>query len=132
VAGDTVEMRDGAVLRNGNLMPEEYVVRTQPRDDPGGDDFRWQRDHLVRRAEATVGFHPSRNNWGPLVVPEQSYFVLGDNRDNSHDSRYWGFVPDSLVKGRPMLVYYSYEQNATDPMSWLTNVRWARIGHRIR
>lgn len=132
IAGDTLEMRDGRVWRNGQPMPEDYVVRTQPRDDPGGDDFRWQRDHLVRRAEATTGFHPSRNNWGPLVVPEQSYFVLGDNRDNSHDSRYWGFVPDSLVKGRPMVVYYSYELNGADPMSWLTNVRWHRIGHRIR
>lgn len=132
IAGDTLEMRDGKLWRNGDAVPEEYAVRTQPRDDPGGDDFRWQRDHLVRRAEATVGFHPSRNNWGPLIVPEQNYFVLGDNRDNSHDSRYWGFVPDSLVKGRPMIVYYSYALNGPESMGWLSNVRWHRIGQRIR
>ncbi len=131
-AGDTLEMREGKLWRNGDVVPEEYALRTQPRDDPGGDDFRWQRDHLVRRAEATVGFHPSRNNWGPLIVPEQNYFVLGDNRDNSHDSRYWGFVPDSLVKGRPMIVYYSYELSGSESMTWLSNVRWHRIGQRIR
>lgn len=132
-AGDTLEMRDGIVLRNGARLSEDYAVRTQPRDDPAGEDFRWQRDHLVRRAEATVGFHPSRNNWGPLVVPEENYFVLGDNRDNSHDSRYWGFVPDSLVKGRPMFVYYSYElQGSESAGGFLSSVRWQRIGHRIR
>ena len=59
--------------------------------------------------EALPGYHPSRNNWGPLVVPDKNYFVLGDNRDNSLDSRYWGFVADSLVRGQPMVVYYSYD-----------------------
>jgi signal peptidase I len=67
-----------------------------------------------------------------LVVPEGNYFVLGDNRDNSADSRYWGFVPDSLVRGRPMFVYYSYEPDATRRVPWLTNVRWSRIGTRVR
>jgi signal peptidase I len=79
-----------------------------------------------------VGYHPSRNNWGPLIVPDKSYFVLGDNRDNSYDSRYWGFVPDSLVKGRPLVIYYSYEQDALHHAPWLTNIRWTRLGERIR
>jgi signal peptidase I len=79
-----------------------------------------------------MGDHPSRNNWGPLIVPEKKYFVLGDNRDNSYDSRYWGFVPDSLVKGQPLIVYYSYERDVAHRFPWLTNIRWARLGERIR
>ena len=76
---------------------------------PSPEDFRWQRDYpRADRASAPSAYHPSRNNWGPLVVPEGNYFVLGDNRDNSLDSRYWGFVADSLVKGRPFVIYYSY------------------------
>ena len=97
------------LVRNGRSLTEPYVEHTEPDIDPAPEDFRWQRDYLVEaRANATVGYHPSRNNWGPLVVPAGNYFVLGDNRDNSLDSRYWGFVADSLVKGRPFVIYYSY------------------------
>jgi signal peptidase I len=67
-----------------------------------------------------------------LIVPAGSYFVLGDNRDNSLDSRYWGFVPDSLVRGRPMLVYYSYAPDSADRLAWLRSVRWSRLGERVR
>ncbi|HVE79317.1 MAG TPA: signal peptidase I [Gemmatimonadaceae bacterium] len=129
--GDTVAMRDGVLYLNGAAQREAYVTRTEPDYDPSGDEFRWQRDYLVRTAQASVGYHPSRNNWGPLVVPKQSYFVLGDNRDNSLDSRYWGFVPDSLVKGQPFLVYYSYTPDATHSLAWLTRVRWDRLGERV-
>jgi signal peptidase I len=84
------------------------------------------------RPNRNPGDHPSRNNWGPLVVPAESYFVLGDNRDNSLDSRYWGFVPDSLLRGRPMLVYYSYAPDSARRLDWLAAVRWSRLGVRVR
>ncbi|MDQ6885943.1 MAG: signal peptidase I [Gemmatimonadota bacterium] len=129
---DTVEMREGQVYLNSVRLSEPYVTHTEPNADPSGEEFRWQRDALVRRAEASTGYHPSRNNWGPLLVPERSYFVLGDNRDNSYDSRYWGFVADSLVKGRPLIVYYSYDRDALHRMPWITNIRWGRVGERIR
>jgi signal peptidase I len=132
VPGDTLEMRDGAVWLNGSPLIERYVVHTEPGTDRGSEEFSWQRDWLVRRATASSGRHPSRNNWGPLIVPEKNYFVLGDNRDNSYDSRYWGFVPDSLVKGKPLFVYYSYERDITHRIPWLTNIRWARLGEAIR
>jgi signal peptidase I len=67
-----------------------------------------------------------------LVVPERNYFVLGDNRDNSLDSRYWGFVPDSLMKGRPMVIYYSYSPDSSGGLAWLTRIRWNRIGERVQ
>jgi signal peptidase I len=129
--GDTLAMQDGTLFRNGLPQVETYVSHSDPGVDPVAEDFRWQRNYLVRTAEAQVGFHPSRNNWGPIVVPERSYFVLGDNRDNSLDSRYWGFVPDSLVRGRPMFVYYSYAPDTARPFAWLTRIRWARLGERI-
>jgi signal peptidase I len=130
--GDTVEMRDGSVYLDGRLLHEQFVVHTEPNTDPAGEEFRWQRDFLVKGAAASDGAHPSRNNWGPLVVPDGNYFVLGDNRDNSYDSRYWGFVPESLVTGRPLIVYYSYMRDAPHPYPWLTDIRWDRIGTRVR
>ena len=131
IPGDTLAMRDGVLSRNGRTVTEGYVQHTDPGTDPVGEEFRWQRNYLVRVAGATTAFPPSRNNWGPLVVPERNYFVLGDNRDNSLDSRYWGFVPDSLVKGRPIVIYYSYSPDTTQGLAWLTRIRWSRVGERV-
>lgn len=129
--GDTLAMLDGVLFLNGAAQAESFVLRTEPDTDPSTDDFRWQRNHLIKTAQASAA-HPSRNNWGPLVVPDRSYFVLGDNRDNSSDSRYWGFVPDSLVRGQPFIVYYSYAPDSAETFSWLTGIRWARVGERVR
>src|SRR5437763_1196020 len=133
VPGDTLEMHEGTLVRNGEQVREHYVEHTEPDMDPAPEDFRWQRDYLVKTAAAAGGYHPSRNNWGPLVVPDRNYFVLGDNRDNSLDSRYWGFVPDTLVKGRPFVIYYSYSPDSSDrSFAWLTHIRWTRPGERVR
>jgi len=133
VPGDTLMMRDGDLWVNAVRQRERYVQHSEPPEvDPTAEEFKWQKDYLVRTAEAVVLHTPSRNNWGPLVVPKDKYFVLGDNRDNSLDSRYWQFVPDSLIRGRPMFVYYSYDPDSLDRMSWLTRIRWTRIGERVR
>ena len=129
--GDTLAMQDGVLYLNGVVREESYVLRTEPDSDPSTDDFRWQRNYLIKTAQASAA-HPSRNNWGPLVVPERNYFVLGDNRDNSSDSRYWGFVADSLVRGQPFVVYYSYAPDSGSSFSWLTSIRWERVGERVR
>lgn len=128
--GDTLEMRVGTLWRNGAAQDEPYIQRGVALREPGGDEFRWQRDYLVG-GPGGQGFHPTRNDWGPLVVPPRHYFVLGDNRDNSLDSRYWGFVPDSLMRGSPILVYYSYAPDSGRPLDWLTRVRWKRLGEPI-
>lgn len=130
--GDTVEMRDGVLFRNSRKVTEGYVEHMQQDfDGPPEEEFYWQRDYLVPNPFAPP-YHPSRNTWGPLIVPEKSYFVLGDNRDNSLDSRYWGFVPDSLVKGKPFVIYYSYAPDTVDRFAWLTHIRWNRLGELIR
>lgn len=128
--GDTLEMHDGQLVRNGKQVSEPYVLHTEPDIDPAQEEFRWQRSYLVNTANATIGYHPSRDNWGPLVVPPRNYFALGDNRDNSLDSRYWGFVADSLLKGRPFMIYYSYAPD-TARFDWLTRIRWHRVGERV-
>lgn len=131
VPGDTLAMRDGVLLVDGLKQVEPYVVHTDPGGDLADDDFRWQRAYIVRPATNAASERPSRNNWGPLVVPVSSYFVLGDNRDNSSDSRYWGFVPATSIKGRPIFVYYSYAPDSASPLPQVTHVRWRRIGERV-
>jgi signal peptidase I len=128
--GDTLTMRDGLLFVNGVRQVEPYVVRSDTAD-PADEEFEWQRRYLVPGVASEDAEHPSRNNWGPLVVPQQSYFVLGDNRDNSSDSRYWGFVPAALIEGRPIFVYYSYAPDTAGHAPLLMRVRWHRIGERV-
>jgi signal peptidase I len=128
---DTVEMRRGTLYRNGARQSERYALHREGDGDPPGEDFRWQRDFVLPGTDVR-GYNPSRNDWGPLVVPDRHYFMLGDNRDNSLDSRYWGFVPDTLVRGSPIFVYYSYSPDSGASLDWLTRVRWQRLGELIR
>ena len=132
IPGDTLFMKDGVLTRNSVTVQEKYVTHTTADADMAVDEFRWQQDYLVKSARASETYWPSRNNWGPLIVPPHDFFVLGDNRDNSLDSRYWGFVPDSLVRGEPMFVYYSYRPDSASTWSWLTDARWRRLGTIVR
>ncbi len=126
--GDTLEMREGALYRNGSLVPEPYVIPggNGPRSSPYRERMReWQAPHLVRTD--TAEYLPDPRNWGPLLVPAGSLFVMGDNRANSYDSRYWGFLPRESLRGSPMFIYYSYDQASLSPLPFLTSIRWDRI-----
>lgn len=144
MAGDTIAMRGGKFVLNGVPRSESYAVHTRGGEEPSEEEFAWQKAFLPRSRAPFAGdvppgvggpameYHPSRDNWGPIVVPAGNYFVLGDNRDNSLDSRYWGFVADSLVRGQPIVVYYSYNPDSAHRLDWLTRVRWKRFGELIQ
>ena len=105
--GDTVEIRDKIVYVNGQ------------RNSNGSARFTSVRD--------ISGFLSPRDNIGPIIVPPDSYFVMGDNRDNSFDNRFWGFVRRDDLIGKAEVVYFSRDRSA-DP---LRGVRWERVGHLI-
>lgn len=138
VQGDTLEMRNKVLYVNGIKISEDYTRHT---DRTGADathsNMSWQRNHLLaskarpRRVDQR-SYRPSRDNWGPLSVPEGSLFVLGDNRDNSEDSRYWGFVSRDAVRGQPWVVYFSFNPESPARIPWLRAVRWDRIGERVK
>jgi len=130
VPGDTLEMRDKVLLLNKIPQEERYARHIDRRGDAVHPDMAWQSDHLVAAGPADH-YAPSRDTWGPIVVPTGEYFVLGDNRDNSEDSRYWGFVHRQAITGHPWVVYLSLE-GAREDGGALRRVRWSRIGRRIR
>lgn len=129
IPGDTVEMRDKILYLNGDPQDEPYARHIDVRGDAVHPDMEWQAGHLVASPSR---YAPSRDTWGPIVIPDASYFVLGDNRDNSEDSRYWGFVSRDQIRGRPWVVYYSTDPSKAEPAGPFRHVRWSRLGHFIR
>jgi signal peptidase I len=118
--GDQIEVRHKRVFINGQRLDEPYVFyMDQPPplpEDVGGVDL-----HVSNR--------DPREFYGPVTVPPNHYFAMGDNRDNSQDSRYWGFLPRGYVKGRALVIYWSYDSEAGNI---LTGTRWSRLLHQVR
>jgi signal peptidase I len=128
--GDTLEMRANALYRNGVRQVEPYAQHVDPESDPSDPEMRlWQLQYLLPGVDRAT-YQPTRGIWGPLVVPAGQYFVMGDNRDNSYDSRYWGFVDRRVIRGRPLFIYYSYDHDSWRVLPFVTAIRWDRIGSR--
>lgn len=105
VAGDTIQIRNKKVYINARPVNDPHGTHLDPYSIPG---------------QARP-----RDNFGPVTVPPDSLFVMGDNRDHSYDSRFWGFVNLSAVKGKAFILYWSWDKDNT-------GVRWRRLGHLIR
>ncbi|TVP76277.1 MAG: signal peptidase I [Gemmatimonadales bacterium] len=128
---DTLEMRGKELYRNGERQNEPFVIWSDFAGDHEHPMMEWQRDHLAPGVDPDT-YRPTRDEWGPLVVPEDNFFMLGDNRDASLDSRYWGLIEDWRLTGRAMFFYYSYDRDSATPMAFVREARWERIGRRIR
>lgn len=107
--GDKIESRNKVICVNGDKINEPYIQHT---------------DNAVFPHE--MG---SRDNFGPVVVPENKFFVMGDNRDQSHDSRFWGFVDLHDIKGKALIIYFSWDSDTPDLFK---KIRLSRIGHLIK
>src|SRR5689334_21509382 len=130
--GESVELRNKKVYIDGKPIDEPYVHFLTP---PSSD--------LQEITSSDV-----RENFGPVTVPADQYFVMGDNRDNSEDSRYWGFLPRTNVKGKALIIYWSYESGREDYLDegyidtakrlgsvfvhFFTRTRWERLFRQIR
>jgi signal peptidase I len=135
--GDTLEMLKGILKRNGHLVDEPNAIRQDVPDEPipasGPYSFGWQLD--LRPANQRLSpYAPSRDTWGPLIIPPETYFVMGDNRNRSRDSRYLGVVQRKDIKARVVAIYYSIgRQPAPDGAGGTrSHIRWERIGRIVR
>jgi len=108
--GDHLKIIDQQVYRNGVKLSEPYVVHKNPYPDSFRDNFPSSEPNLMLSDRAREMLANNVAN-GEVVVPPNSYFAMGDNRDNSLDSRYWGFVPRENIIGKPLIIYWSYDAN---------------------
>ena len=115
IPGDRIHLREGVVYRNGQKLEEPYVQHKGDRTDPYGERRPYRENFPAVMPSSADNLAPdwqsdlhSHIEGQDIVVPPNSYFAMGDNRDVSYDSRYWGFIPQANVIGRPMFVYWSF------------------------
>ncbi len=103
--GDVVQIIAKKVYINGKPIPEPYTI--------------YHDDQILPKSM------DAKDNFGPIFVPPRKYFMMGDNRDRSHDSRFWGFVDESKIIGKAMVLYWSWDGDGS-------SIRWDRIGHIVK
>jgi len=148
IPGDHIHLRDGTVYRNGAPLNEPYVIHSRGDYNPYRDNFPevppGDANGVTPEWRLTAAAHLQN---GELVVPPDSYFAMGDNRDVSYDSRYWGFIPRENIIGRPLFIYWSFETPAGQYLKssigervafmgrviihFFDETRWRRMLHRV-
>lgn len=150
IPGDRIHLRNGTVYRNGEALNEPYVIRSLDNYNPYRDNFPSvppsTTSNVTPEWELLQGVARSGED---IVVPPGHYFAMGDNRDVSLDSRYWGFVPRENIIGRPLFIYWSFETppgqyektEITERLSFIVKkvmlhffdqTRWRRMLHLVR
>ncbi len=117
VPGDTVVMTEGATSINGVTLNEPYVQRAADG---------------IEATHPKESYRPSLKDFGPLAIPPDSFLVLGDNRGQSYDGRFWGFLGRDRIRGRALIIYYSYDKNGILPLPMITSIRWRRLLRPVR
>jgi len=149
--GDVVEVRDTKVFVNGQPLEEHLITALNSSDSRDTPEDESQAPLLIKDNPAPAGeatynvyFDPERHSGtrradGKFLVPEGHYFAMGDNRDNSLDSRFWGYVPRDAIIGRAMFVYWSYDESASHGdgalgflLDFFRNTRWGRTGTLVK
>jgi signal peptidase I len=116
IPGDRIHMENKQIVRNGQHLREPYTQHIDPRIDPYRDNFPQAASwNTTPRGRDMLANHVVD---GELVVPPGTLFVMGDNRENSEDSRYWGLVPRDYVVGKPVVVYWSYDAPTAELEGW--------------
>ena len=149
VPGDHLKMVHRTIYRNGVQLNEPYVYHKFPYDE-SRDNFPGAPMPFAEGLQAQLQREMLEHNVvnGEVIVPPQSFFAMGDNRDNSLDSRYWGFVPRDNIIGKPLLIYWSYKASTEDlagssisslvhhmvdlGQHFFTRTRWSRTIRIIR
>lgn len=124
VEGDRIEIREKKVYVNGEMIDEPYAQFIDP------FVFSQRERNPARQFFCPEGIENcNRDYYGPIIVPNHKLFVMGDNRDNSNDSRYWGFVDIDEVQGKAWRIYFSWDGNSVNIFK---KIRWGRIGMKIK
>lgn len=134
IPGDTLHMRDGMLYVNGEQRSLPFHVDTLSDPNETSPLFAWQAQYALTESRfGAAPAQPTLDNWGPLVVPPEHFFMMGDSRYASKDSRFWGLVPRKNFRGRPLFIYYTYNADDSDRAApFITDIRWGRIGTWIR
>ena len=119
IPGDHIRLVNKAVYLNGKKLDEPYTQHIDPSIQPYRDNFPGEPyGPVASRALEMLANHVQN---GELVVPEGNYFAMGDNRENSLDSRYWGFVPRENIMGKPFVIFWSYDAETADLVDFTAN-----------